>query len=337
MKSLLLWVLMLLGSAFPMFSHAATLYMDPNTAEINRGDVVSVALRLDTDEGECVNTIDATIEYSENIQPIDTSRGGSVMSLWLEEPKIDKANNTITFAGGIPNGYCGRIIGDPRLTNTVLEIVFRSPGLQIGTSDNGNVAKVNFGDSTRVLLNDGFGTDATLKTFGSEITLNKTLGGQQDEWSDKVNEDDISPESFSINLEKSTNAFGNKYFVVFNTTDKQSGIDYYEVIEEPMEEMNLFHFGAADAPWIKTKSPYVLKDQSLNSTIRVRAIDKAGNEYVATLVPDKSIRSTSTQSKVMIAVFITLFVLLVIAGGVFAWFIRGRRYIESEEDDKYEE
>ena len=65
----------------------------------------------------------------------------------------------------------------------------------------------------------------------------------------------------------------------------------YEVMEEPLELRNLFMWGRADAPWKTVRSPYVLEDQSLSSTIRVRAIDKAGNEYVAVLVPDSASRT----------------------------------------------
>ena len=90
-----------------------------------------------------------------------------------------------------------------------------------------------------------------------------------------------------------------KYNVVFNTTDKQTGIDHYKVIEEPISKFAAFEWGRANAPWIVARSPYQLKDQSLNSTIRVKAVDKAGNEYVATLLPDKEMRTISTQDIIL--------------------------------------
>lgn len=307
-------------------AQAATLYMDPSSASINRGDTVSVKIRLDTDEGECVNTVDGIISYTENIVAVDTSRGSSILSLWLEEPTINKENRTVTFAAGIPNGYCGRIAGDPRLTNTVLELVFASPGLQIGTTESGNVATVAFADGTRVLLNDGFGTDAPLRLFDSQITMSKTPGNEVvNEWNDRVNADNIPPQGFVINLERTENAFSNRYFITFNTTDKQSGIDYYEVIEEPIEE-GFFNWGGVDAPWVREQSPYVLKDQSLNSIIRVRAFDKAGNEYVATLIPEESQRTLSTDSKIMLAV-VAAVIISVFGGALTFVLLRGRRIL----------
>lgn len=310
-------------------AEAATLYMDPGDVTINRGDTVSVAIRLDTDEGECVNVVDGVISYTENIVPIDTSRGSSIMSIWLEEPKIDKANRTITFAAGIPNGYCGRIIGDPMLTNRVLEMVFAAPGLQIGTTESGNVADIVFAEGTRVLLNDGFGTDAPLKLFDAKIEMSKTAGNVvANDWNDRVNEDDIPPQDFSISLERTPNAFSNRYFIVFNTTDKQSGIDYYEVMEEPLEEQRLFNWGRVDAPWVKAQSPYVLEDQSLNSTIRVKAYDKAGNEYIAVLVPDEAQRTMSTESKVMVFLIAGTVGLFLLATLAFIWWQRRRVLVE---------
>jgi len=324
----------------PAMANAATLYMDPYETTINRGDSVSVSVRLDTDEGECVNTIDGVIHYSENIQAIDTSRGNSIMSIWIEEPVIDTKNRTITFAGGIPNGYCGRITGDPRLTNHILEIVFSSPSMMIGASQVSNLAEVTWDEQTQVLLNDGFGTQAPLQKFGSTLNLTNTVGSQVNEWAERVANDEQPPEDFSITLESTPNAFGGAYFISFNTTDKQSGIDYYEVIEEPLEDSELFSWGGVDAPWKEVASPYLLTDQSLNSTIRVRAVDKAGNVYVATVVPDTAERGITTKTKQLIAIVIGGLVLFG-AIGFAIWYWRRRKteyeYYEEEYEEEYED
>ncbi len=281
-----------LGTA--MSVSAATLYLSPTSVEINRSDTVKLSLRLDVDLDECVNAVDATITYTENIEPIDISRGASIMSIWVEEPVINRENRTITFAGGIPNGYCGRIVGDPRLTNNIIDLVFQSPGFVIGRNQgtSSDVARIEVAEETQVYLNDGFGTRAAVQGYGAEVILNNAMGSTfVNPWNDIVVNDNQAPEEFSITLERTPNAFSNRYFITFNTTDKQSGIDGYEVMEEPLTDFWSFRWGAVDAPWIQTRSPYILKDQSLNSTIRVRAIDKAGNEYIATLVPDEAART----------------------------------------------
>jgi len=273
---------------------AATLYFDPSEGSINPGDTVVMSVRVTPDRDECVNAIDGVIEYDPQIQPVDISRGQSIMPLWVEEPTIDRANNRITFAGGIPNGYCGRIPGDPRLTNEVLKIVFQVPGTRISFGDESPTSTVRFSDLTVVYLNDGRGTLAPLRTNQAVLNVGTSPSEQvRNEWSTLVAADEQIPEEFSITLQRNDNIFSGKYFIVFNTTDKQTGIAFYEVMEEPLDEAGLFGWGAADAPWQRVRSPYVLKDQSLNSTIRVKAVDKAGNEYIATLVPEESLRSVS--------------------------------------------
>ena len=291
-------VVMSLGNV----ANAALLYLDPANVEINRGDTVTLGVRIDTDEGECINTADVVIDYGGAVRAVDVSRGDSILSIWVEDPVIDEENHTISFAGGIPGGYCGRIDGDPRLTNLLAELVFRSPGFSIGGGDD-QFSEIKIGDSSQVLLNDGFGTKADLTVLDARIELSDTAGSsKEDDWSDSVAEDDVPPSEFSINLAKDDDAFSGRYFVAFNTQDKQSGIDHYEIMEEPFEDFYLFKWGGADAPWSVVESPYVLKDQTLNSTIRIKAIDKASNETIEVLVPEEALRTLSRNRIVGITV-----------------------------------
>lgn len=307
----------------PFGVHAATLYMSPSKTEMHSGDTIAVAVRIDTDEDECINVIDGVITYSANISPVDISRGESILPIWVEEPVINKEKKTVSFAGGIPNGYCGRIEGDPGLTNIVLELVFQAPGLVVGSSGDESEASIRFADGTRVLLNDGFGSEARLKTFGSDVTLHRQPGPTViNEWRDRIEEDTIPPGEFSISLERDPSAFRGQYFIVFNTTDKQSGIDHYQVMEEPLDVLNRFKFGAANAPWTQARSPYLLEDQSLNSTIRVKAVDKAGNEYIATLVPDESLRQQQSNSSLWYILTGSGLLVLILLGAYFVY----RRY-----------
>ena len=306
----------------PSTTSAAALYIDPAISELLRGESITMAVRLDTDEdvGECINAVDAVITYPGNIEPVDVSIGESIFSMWVERPTINKEARTISFAGGIPNGYCGRVTGDPRLTNVLTEIIFRSPGFVVGgTQSASNTAAITFAAESTAYLNDGRGTKAELKTYGADITLNSTGGsGVNNLWRDKVNEDNIPPEKFSIFLEQRD--ISDDYFVVFNTTDKQTGIDSYQIMEEPLTQFGSFQWGRADAPWEEAQSPYTLQDQTLNSVIRVRAIDKAGNEYIANLIPDESLRTLSNNqllTYVLVAAGFGLFIVIVLLGYVF--------------------
>lgn len=323
----------------PQSSEAASLYIDPAMSEIYRGDAIELSIRLDTDEeaGECINAVDAVISYTSNITPVDISLGNSIFSMWVQEPTINQEEKTISFAGGIPNGYCGRVQGDPRLTNNVATLIFRSPGFSIGggNADETN-AKVSFTDFTTAYLNDGLGTKADLTTYGAQITLNKKAGsGIVDPWREAVGLDTQPPEKFSIFLEQEDLAFSGKYYISFNTTDKQTGIDQYQVMEQPLSEFGTFSWGRADAPWIVTRSPYVLKDQSLNSVIRVRAIDKAGNEYIATLLPEESMRTLSREQLATFATFGVIGLIILFCFGII--FSVARKQLKKRKKLKAEE
>lgn len=309
--------------AVPENSNAATLYVDPFSTDVLKGDTVTVAVRLDTDESECVNAVDAVITYGEGIQAVDVSRGRSILSLWVEEPTINQDARTITFAGGIPNGYCGRIPGDPSLTNVIAELVFRAPGFTIGSRETDSV-QVAFGEQSRVLLNDGTGDEAPLRTVPGTLNLIQQVGtSTKDEWGDVVDQDNVPPQPFGMELVQNQSVFSGKYYIVFNTTDKQSGIDHYEVMEESRDDLYTFRWGRADAPWMTAESPYVLNDQDLRSIIRVRALDKAGNERIAVLIPDDAIRPVP----LMVWVTLALAVLIALAVGAWAmrWYLLRRR------------
>ncbi|KPJ56320.1 hypothetical protein AMJ49_05145, partial [Parcubacteria bacterium DG_74_2] len=63
--------------------------------------------------------------------------------------------------------------------------------------------------------------------------------------------------------------------------DKMSGIDRYEILEEP----RISFLGTTKKIWKLGESPYLLEDQSLRSKISVKAIDKAGNERIVKIIP----------------------------------------------------
>jgi hypothetical protein len=251
--------------------------------------------------------------------------------LWVEPPTIDKERRQITLAGGIPNGYCGRIIGDPRLSNIIAEIIFRSPGLQIGGGAAASQAVIAVSPSSTVYLNDGTGALAPLSVFPSNISLGPSAGpALVDTWREAVANDDIPPREFSITLAVDEKAFNGKYFIVFNTTDKETGISHYEVMEEPLSSLGAFNWGRGDAPWTPARSPYVLTDQSLNSVIRVRAIDKAGNEYVAVYIPEASLRTFSEHQVVVYVLVATLLVLVVVISMIIGRWWRRRKAVRDE-------
>ncbi len=76
------------------------------------------------------------------------------------------------------------------------------------------------------------------------------------------------------------------------------------------------------------ESPYTLKDQTLSSVIRVKALDKAGNERTTVLIPDDSIRRMDRMTMSLL-VGGGFFLALVLAGIV--WFVVRKRRSSNNE------
>lgn len=281
----ILFCLLLTFVFLPGLSQAATLYFSPDSGQYQKDDVFVVDLKLDNEE-ECINTVEVNIGFSNDIlEVIDFNESNSLLSIWLKKPEINQSEGTISLAGGIPGGFCGKLPGDPGNVDLIGQIIFK-----VKSQDNQKTS-IDFNDS-QVLLNDGEGTRADLKTRGASFSIISGVSEKPlSEWEEKKENDFTMPEPFSIEIIQDSSIFDNKYFIVFSTTDKQTGIDYYEV----KEGMRF---------WKEAESPYLLEDQSLNSIIKVKAIDRAGNERVIEHDPGVS------KSPVLFIIFILLVIII---------------------------
>jgi hypothetical protein len=235
----------------PLLSDAATLYFLPENAQYGKGDVFKVEVRLDT-KGDSINTCEAKIYFNKNqLEVADVSKGGSLMTLWAKEPLYSNSEGTIALVGGIPGGFKGE--------GKVISIIFRA----IGSGS----ANVSFQEGSRVLLNDGKGTPAGLAKQDAIFEISSSQSQTSDEWQKEIKKDKTKPEPFEIKIGQDPAIFEGKYFIVFSTTDKQTGVDYYQIKE-------------GDSEWKAGESPYLLENQALKEKISVKAVDKAGNERI---------------------------------------------------------
>lgn len=261
----------------PSLAKGAMLYLEPASGQFQPGDTFMVDLKIDT-EGECINAVEANLKFSNSVlKAVDFSRGESILNLWVKNPEINQGQGLVSFSGGIPGGYCGRIPGDPGESNVLGRIIFKIPGMTVreaGEDSKENLTEIKFLENSRVLLNDGLGTEADLKTKGTLISIQPETGlvATEDEWRKELLSDNVPPEPFKIEIGKDPSIFDGRYFIVFSSADKQSGLDYFEVKE-----------GKND--WKKAQSPCLLEDQSLKSIIKVKAVDKAGNERITEYMP----------------------------------------------------
>ena len=255
---------------FPVATFAATLYLEPSRGQYQSGDIFTAEVKMDTEE-ECINAVEANLNYDKDIlQAVDFNYGQSVITLWVKPPEINQKSGKISFSGGIPGGYCGKISGDSGAAQILGRIFFQA--------SNKGEAKVDFLDSSQVLLNDGSGTPAKLTAQGSIFDISPEKSEvPKNKRQEEIGKDNIPPEPFKAEIHQEPSVFDGRYFIVFFTTDKQTGVYYYEIKEGKRE-------------WKTAQSPYLLKNQKLTSEIKIKAVDKAGNEQVAAIEPSYPLR-----------------------------------------------
>ena len=280
-------LLLLLGMVLiPAGVFAVSVSLEPAQTSVSPGQSFEVDINIDTGS-DCINAAEIAVGFDTAVLQIsDFSRGGSILTLWTEFPNdnaIDEANRTgvLRFSGGIPGGFCSHLMrgnGNPR---TLAKMEFAAPGIAV-SNDAPNVSAIKILDKSRVYLNDGLGTDKTLTASEAQVLFDNASPKNQSAWNLTLRGDKIPPENFSVDIQRDENLFDGKYFVVFFTADKQSGLDYYEVKETPLSNTRPDN----NSKWEKTESPYILKDQTLQSVVSIRAIDKAGNVTEANYKPE---------------------------------------------------
>jgi len=287
----------------PFIAKAATIiYLDLENPAISEGDIFMVKMKVSSPD-KSVNVIDGTLLYDNNKLEIkEISAGGSLLSLWSKPPVFSNDKGTLNFVGGVPGGFQDE-------EGEVLKIIFlaKSEG----------EAQIDFLDGFSVFLNDGRGTKINpwLRPLSLNISKRPAEIMPRDDWQVLLESDKNPPESFEIIVGKDPSIFNNQYFISFFTTDKESGINYYEIQE-------------GTEPYVIGDSPYLLKDQKLKSTIKVKAIDKAGNERIVEI---PAILPPLPFYKTLVFWIIIVIVSVVII--IFSWIIINRikkKKIESE-------
>ena len=285
-------------------------YIDPGEGSIRRDKgVFSVDVRINVEE--CVNVVELLIQYPlEDIKPTVVSRGRSILTLWVEDPEIDHEKGEISLIGGIPGGYCGSVAGDPGLTNVLATVVFQPVDSELKTE---NIAIDIDENRSSVYLSDGRGTEAETLFKGSSFEVADSGTVDASEWRDILSEDETPPEDFNIKIMRDDSVFGGDYYIVFSTVDKGSGISHYLVKEEDIKRPGYVRGEDKLAEFKEAKSPYLLKDQTLNSIITVKAYDNAGNKRTTSVIPDEELRQPEKENigLLILSVVFIIFVLVV--------------------------
>lgn len=280
------------------------LYIDPAQISANPGQ--NFIARIKIGAGDCINTIKANVSFSgDNLELIDFSQGDSIISLWIDplsRAKIAAANKTgyLSFSGGIPGGFCYRQNANSGENNKIAELIFKKKST--------DQSEINILESSQIFLNDGQGTSFNITAAKATVAAATTTTNIADEWTRILKNDIQPPDQFEIKIYNDPAIFENKHFIVFFTQDKQTGIDRFEISETPLNDPK------AKDNWVAGNSPYLLKDQSLRSKIKVKVYDLAGNEIISEYSPESQ-EQTVYENQILAFCF----TVLLLAIGLLVW------------------
>jgi len=269
LKNHLLVILIVFVTFFvitPVF--AAKFFASVNNPVLELGEFTQVNLFLDTQSVE-LNALEGYITYSSDLLEIkEITYGQSVINYWIEKPH-NTENGKIFFSGITPCGF-------NETSAPLLSLVFQTKNL--------GQAEITF-EKTKALQNNGYGTQVKNTNKVLSLKIQPRLQGS-DLQNVYKNLDQTPPEIFEpLILEDNNIALGKKV-LIFDTLDKDSGVAQYEVLEEKIAR--IFGWEFKIGRWAPAQSPYLLKDQKLKSNIYVKAIDRAGNYYTASILQAQS-------------------------------------------------
>jgi hypothetical protein len=133
-------------SVLPLAAEAASaeLYLSPSSGSFLVGSTFSVSVFVNTEENE-INVVWADLKFPpEILQVTSPTAGTSFITNWIVPPNYSNEKGIISFRGGVPGG----IITSAGLVSS---ITFRA----VASGE----AKIEFEEDSKILLNDGQGTD----------------------------------------------------------------------------------------------------------------------------------------------------------------------------------
>jgi hypothetical protein len=283
---------------FVAISVAKAAVIEPkiDSKEVKKNEFIIVPIYLDT-QFEEINAVEVYINFSDNLVFRDYLDGKSIITHWIEKPHVvvpseNSKASQIAFSGIVAGGISGKNLN-------LVDLVFEA-------KENGK-AKIEIDENSKILLNDGLGTKTKLIALSQSFNILEIKGLPKI----KIR-DNFPPQPFKIYLVKNNEIFNGKYYITFETKDKQSGIAYYEISEKPVGFVFLAKPDIKNLSFKEAESPYVLEDQGLRSYIVVKAVDKAGNERVEILYPQRVLVLEDVLMFVICLVILTGFMIFVI-------------------------
>ncbi len=245
---------------------AASINFQPQNLSLPQPKPFTVTITIDTD-GANINALDGTVVIAKELGDVIVTDSGSIVTYWVSRPEYDKSNHTIKYSGTIPGGYTGK-------NGIIFSVVIPAYSGEKLTN------AITMGQ-IHGYINDGFGTPVKIST--KQFILGDGSSPQDPQIADQLYVDSTKPdytppETFNPQVTRDDRVFDGQWFVNFATTDKQSGVDRYEIQESLSGRID-------SGKWKVASSPFVLEDQALHSFIYITAIDRQGNERIIKVFP----------------------------------------------------
>ncbi|MCC6290604.1 hypothetical protein IT398_00840 [Candidatus Nomurabacteria bacterium] len=148
--------LVLLILASPLITRAASLSLGPSTGTFTVGSTFDVSVFIDSNN-QSVNAVGAFLQFPpDKLQLVSPSVGKSIVDVWVTAPQFNNTLGQVSLEGVVPGGL--------KTNNGLLTtLTFRVKSV--------GQAVVKFLNQSKVLLNDGVGSDALDRVQGGIYQL----------------------------------------------------------------------------------------------------------------------------------------------------------------------
>lgn len=152
--------LTLLFFLLPISAFAATLAVTPASGNYSVGTTFTASIAVQSD-GTPLNAVSGILSFpADELEVVALTKGGSIITLWIQEPSFSNTAGTIQFEGVVPSpGYSG-------VTGKVLGVTFRvkATGQSLLSFSAGSV-----------LANDGEGTEILTAKKSTQLQLSPAV------------------------------------------------------------------------------------------------------------------------------------------------------------------
>lgn len=285
MKKLFLIKIILIFLLFITYkTEAVSIVLDSPKLVVGQEEEFYVDVQLDT-KGQSINGIEGSVSFiGGDLSFLRSENAKSIMDLWVLNPVIKKYS--IHFMAISTYGFSGVI--DPfnqeeKLPGLITRLFFKP----------NSIGEVLFTTSSFFLtLDDGLGTMIEIPPTSFSVSVEGNVSIQE------PNNEIYSEPEIKAFVVQDENLFNNKYTLIFEAKDSETGIDKVLIKEGKRK-------------WREIESPYLLKDQSRRSLISLRAINFSGQSVYLTIDPSPE-NSENKPNNFYIYLLLFVFILFIL-------------------------